>query len=588
MNKGAILFLCRDNTARSQMAEGFARQMAGDDVAVFSAGITPGPEVHPMAVEVMAEHGIDISGHRPKAVSALRAGHFDLAVDLCQTLGREFPMLAGFPPLVCWTVADPAEAVGDLESQRAAFREAARIIKDMVHDLLNRGYYASFSLYKANIERLIDNLHEGVLAHDLDRKIFFFSKGAERITGLSAVDVIGKNCHDVFVPRLCGDNCSFCDGCEPPTFQKKSYSTVAPAIEGQRKELDVTVVPLRDPAGRIQGVVAALADQTAFKEAVRGQKGEDGFAGIIGRTPEMRGLFHQIRDLSAYDVPVNISGETGTGKELVARAIHSESTRRNGPFVPINCGALPEGLVESELFGHVRGSFSGAVRDKKGRFELAHNGTIFLDEVAELPMSIQVKLLRFLQEGVLEKVGSEKQTSVDVRVISATNKNLKKEVAKGTFREDLYYRLNVVPIHLPPLRMRKNDIPLLATYFVRHAAMGARTGDITIADDAMGLLVEYAWPGNVRELQNIIQFLVIKASGNKITAAHLPPEIQGDGTPLPQKRGRRNKLDTGGVETALAKAGGNKAKAARLLGVGRATLYRFLNDHPGIVADEEI
>jgi transcriptional regulator with PAS, ATPase and Fis domain len=363
---------------------------------------------------------------------------------------------------------------------------------------------------------------------------------------------------------------------------------VAPELQGQRKELEVTVVPLRDSDGHIQGVVASLADQTAFHEAVRGHEGETGFSGIIGRTPEMLSVFRQIRDLAAYDVPVHVSGETGTGKELVARAIHSESTRRNGPFVPINCGALPEGLVESELFGHVRGSFSGAVRDKKGRFELAHKGTIFLDEVAELPQSTQVKLLRFLQEGVLEKVGSEKQTSVDVRVVSATNKDLKKEVAKGAFREDLYYRLNVVPIHLPPLRKRKNDIPLMAAYFVRHAAAGIRSGDASIADDAMALLVEYSWPGNVRELQNIIQFLVIKSAGKIITAAHLPQEIRGDDAVILPKRGRRNKLDYAGVESALARAGGNKAKAARLLGVGRATLYRFLTDHPGIVVDEDI
>ncbi|MFZ5563367.1 MAG: sigma 54-interacting transcriptional regulator [Thermodesulfobacteriota bacterium] len=588
MEKGTILFLCRDNATRSQMAEGFARQAAGDDILVLSAGIAPGPEVHPVAVEVMREHGIDISGHRPKPVSDLKTVRFDLAVDLCQTLRDELPVLAGSPPFVCWTVADPAAVDGDAGAEKEAFRQAARTIRSLVGDLLDQGYYKAFYNYKANVERVIDSLSEGIMAHDLNRKIFFFSRGAERITGIPAADVIGKDCHDVFAPRLCGDNCSFCEGCESPTFQKKSYSTVAPAIGGERKELDVTVVPIRDVAGRIQGVVASLADQTALKEAMRGHGGETGFAGIIGRTPEMLSVFRQIRDLAAYDVPVHISGETGTGKELVARAIHGESTRRSDPFVPINCGALPEGLVESELFGHVRGSFSGAVRDKKGRFELAHKGTIFLDEVAELPPSTQVKLLRFLQEGVLEKVGSEKESSVDVRVISATNKDLKKEVARGTFREDLYYRLNVVPIHLPPLRQRKNDIPLMAHHFARQAAAGIRSGEVAMADDVVSLLVEYPWPGNVRELQNVMQFLVIKAAGKRITAGLLPVEIRGDDATVPPKRGRRNKLDVGSVEAALARAGGNKAKAARLLNVGRATLYRFLTDHPGIVVDEDI
>ncbi|MBT7697625.1 MAG: sigma-54-dependent Fis family transcriptional regulator, partial [Desulfobacterales bacterium] len=268
-------------------------------------------------------------------------------------------------------------------------------------------------------------------------------------------------------------------------------------------------------------------------------------------------------------------------KELVAKAIHNESHRSGAPFVPINCGALPEGLIESELFGHVKGSFSGAVRDKKGRFELAANGSIFLDEVAELPKNVQVKLLRFLQEGSIEKVGSEKTILVDARVISATNKDLKKEVKKGTFREDLYYRLDVIPVSIPPLRQRKNDIPLLANHFLQQIYDRYGHKQYAISDASIALMLDYEWPGNVRQLENAMQFAAIKCKGNEIMPHELPmelSELQSDGI----KRGPSKKLDIEIVKTALGKAGGNKAKAARLLGVGRATLYRFLDDNVDI------
>lgn len=308
----------------------------------------------------------------------------------------------------------------------------------------------------------------------------------------------------------------------------------------------------------------------------------EGPSEIIGADSKMIRIFRQIRNVASFEYPVHIYGETGTGKELVARAIHNESGRKGAPFVPINCGALPEGLIESELFGHVRGSFSGAVRDKKGRFELADGGTIFLDEVAELPKHVQVKLLRFFQEGTLEKVGSEKSLSVNARVISAANKDLKKEIKAKRFRDDLYYRLNVIPIDLPPLRQRKNDIPLLSEHFLAEAMKANGRKGITISNEAMRLLMDYQWPGNVRELQNVIQFSIIKSGAGKITPVDLPLELAENAA---TRRGPSKKLDSESVRSALKETGGNKARAARLLGVGRATLYRFLNENPG--ADSE-
>ena len=310
-----------------------------------------------------------------------------------------------------------------------------------------------------------------------------------------------------------------------------------------------------------------------------GDKRPVNFSKIIARDRKMIEVFRQIINVAEYDYPVNIFGETGTGKELVAEAIHKASPRKDGPFVPINCGAIPEGLVESELFGHVKGSFSGAIRDKKGRFELADGGTIFLDEIAELSKHMQAKLLRFLQDGKFEKVGGEKTVRINVRVISATNKDLKEEMKKNRFRDDLYYRINVVPISLPALRERRSDIPLLVNHFLKQAARQYNRNSVVVSDRAMMLLTEYKWSGNVRELQNAIQFAFVKSSSDEITPDNLPMEIN-DNRLSQIIRGPSRKLDRAQVESAIKKTGGNKAKAARLLNVGRATLYRFINDYP--------
>jgi DNA-binding NtrC family response regulator len=353
----------------------------------------------------------------------------------------------------------------------------------------------------------------------------------------------------------------------------------------------MTVYCIPDHDGEIQGVVASFRDMT---DSIRlSLKAEDlsNFAGIIGKDKAMHDIFRQIRDVALYNYPVHVSGETGTGKERVAYAIHDISSYGNGSFVPVNCGAIPEGIVESELFGHVKGAFSGAVKERKGRFELAHKGTLFLDEVAELPLKTQVKLLRFLQEGSFEKVGGEKNISVDVRIISATNKDLAEEVRAGGFREDLYYRLNVIPIHLPPLRERKNDIPLLAEHFLREAEKETKKSVPELAPDTIREMMDYHWPGNVRELKNVIQFSVVRARGNVILPTDLPffasnrqpmrPLLSNESSESGAQF-TRGKLNQENVQAALVKTGGNKSKAARVLGVGRATLYRFLGDHPEI------
>lgn len=443
---------------------------------------------------------------------------------------------------------------------------------------------------KQNLIRILDHLKEGIIAHDLNRRIFFFNEEAERLTGYSRDEVLGKDCHEAFGQPFCGQKCLF-DENQQENHQDlpehMEYPVTILTKDGQSRKAEMSVSPIRDDSGIIVGVLASVRDLTELLK-LRFKAGElSGFGSIIGRDYKMLQIFQQIRDLAGYDYPVHISGETGTGKELVAEAIHQESRRAGAPFVPINCGALPEGLIESELFGHVKGAFSGAIRDKKGRFELAHNGTVFLDEIAELSNAMQVKLLRFLQTGKFEKVGGEKTVSVDVRIISATNKDLKKQIQAEAFREDLYYRLNVIPVHLPPLRERRNDIPLLIEHFLRNAAR--EHGDEppkVVSEEALGMMLDYDWPGNVRQLQNVLQFAIVKCGGSVIRPSNLPLELRSAKS-SEKRRGPDKKLDVDSVRAALEKTGGNKVKAARQLEVGRATLYRFIRDYPEAVPENE-
>ncbi|MDQ1333141.1 MAG: sigma-54 dependent transcriptional regulator, acetoin dehydrogenase operon transcriptional [Thermodesulfobacteriota bacterium] len=439
--------------------------------------------------------------------------------------------------------------------------------------------FKSIATEKENLERILDNLSEGIIAHDKERRILFFNRAAEDITGYQRKDILGRDCHEAFGRPFCGDRCSFKDG-PPDSLEHATYPLNIFTPEGKLRRIEMRVTGMLDHDGAFVGVLASFRDLTELI-GLRLQLVELTHFGIVGQDPKIMQIFREIRDLATSDYPVCITGETGTGKELVANAIHDESLRAGKPFVPVNCGALPEGLLESELFGHVKGAFTGAVRDKKGRFEMTDGGTLFLDEVAELPKTVQVKLLRVLQEGTFERVGGEERISVDVRIITATNKNLKREVEKGNFRDDLYYRINVVPIHMPPLRERRSDIPVLVAHFLRRAAEQGQESP-GFSKEAMTAMEDYAWPGNVRELQSAVRFALVKARGRMIRPEYLPLELKEW---LERRRGLygpKRKLDPDNVRTALTHTGGNKAKAARLLGVGRATLYRFLADMPDL------
>ncbi len=324
-----------------------------------------------------------------------------------------------------------------------------------------------------------------------------------------------------------------------------------------------------------------VAENLYLRQQLRGKYK---FDQMIGNSLAMQQVFARMERVVNTDSTILILGESGTGKELVAKAIHFNGSRKDKPFVAINCGAIPAELLESELFGHVRGAFTGAVADKPGKFEIANYGTIFLDEIGTMPMHLQMKLLRVLQEQELERVGASRKIKLNVRVISATNADIEEEVQRGQFREDLYYRLNVIPIVLPPLRERREDIPLLARHFLQKSCRELNRPLMSLSPDAMQALENYAWPGNVREMENVIERSVTLTDGDSIQRQDLPPNVAGalpaDGDPAPPRVGEEGvdmpaviaRIEGGMISEAMDLAGGVKARAAVLLGINRTTL----------------
>ncbi|MFH1810501.1 MAG: sigma 54-interacting transcriptional regulator [Pseudomonadota bacterium] len=601
-----VLFVCGGNSCRSQMAEGFLRHRGGELAEVYSAGLRA-DGLDRRAVEVMAEVGVDISSHSSKTLADLRHLQFDLVVTLCDP-AREYcvttfpaaddtdtqepsdrtPIRAGVPLQLHWSIQDPALREGPDDEVRQAFRAVRDEVREHVEVLAGHGYLTALALDRQRLERVLDALEDGIVVHDDSRRIFLFNRAAERITGYSRDEVIGRDCHKVFGDEgLCGGQCAF-RGDPEHANERHDKELRFTTRDGTDKRLKMAVDVL-DPVGdQPHQVIATIRDVTEVFELRRELRERYSFGNMVGVSPAMQDVFERIRQVSASDYPALIMGESGVGKELVARAIHNESRRKGGPFVPINCGALPAHILESELFGHVRGAFTGAVRDRKGRFELADHGTLFLDEIGELDAAFQVKLLRVLQENRFERVGGEKPVQVDVRIISATNRDLREMVQGGQFREDLFYRVAVVPIQLPPLRERQEDIPFLVDKILGDVRQESGREIRGVSDEAMSLFHTYRWPGNVRELINSLRFAVVRCDGDLVEAHHLPLELRQGPPPrgesmdsrhaarAPAPVPRRPVLTRARVQEAIDDAGGNKVQAARRLGIGRATLYRFL------------
>lgn len=415
----------------------------------------------------------------------------------------------------------------------------------------------------------------------------------ERTIGLSRKAVTGKSIgealrciHAAKTNKKYGAT-AFCSGCD-------ARALCLTAIKKNRVQRSRTFLHIknngqvRDVVLRIIAVPFTLNNKRFINLVIEDIPGphptaqpsrQKGCSEIIGNHPKMKELFRSIRQAARTAITVLIQGETGTGKELVARTIHTHSSRASKYFVPVNCGALPEGLLETELFGHLKGAFTGAIRDKKGRFALADGGTLFFDEVGDLSPSMQVRLLRVLQDGYYHPVGSEKAYRADVRILSATNKKLEREVAAGRFRKDLYYRLSTMPIILPPLRERRSDIPILAEHFLEHYGREFFAKKARLSFESVSMLTAYDWPGNVRELQNTIQFALAQCPGNLIAPSHFLPAIRLAVSKPLIVRQRPPRLQAQNVINALEKVGDNKTKAAELLGVSRSTLYRFLKNY---------
>ena len=357
--------------------------------------------------------------------------------------------------------------------------------------------------------------------------------------------------------------------------------------DGLPLDLVKNAAVLRDGHGAIVGGVETLTDITdlvAKEQTILELKAllspSEGFNGIIGRSSKMHDVYALIRNAAASDAPIIIFGESGTGKELVANAIHDQGRRKKGPFVKVSCAALNESLLESELFGHVKGAFTGADKDRRGRFESAHHGDLFLDEIGDIPLSTQVKLLRVLQEKEVERVGDQTPIAIDTRIVAATHRDLDQLRRERRFREDLYYRLNVIPIHLPPLRERREDIPLLVDHFIKAIRVRTEKQINGVTEEALERLVACQWPGNVRELINVLEYAFVVCQGGLISVHHLPPLMGKEPAFAPLKKHNITEHDQQDqLIKVLEETGGNRLRAAQVLGISRVTLWKLLKKH---------
>jgi two-component system, NtrC family, response regulator HydG len=450
---------------------------------------------------------------------------------------------------------------------------------------------------------IVNTLQDGVMVVDPGGRILAVNPAAERLTGYSEAELIGKSCRvlDCTGCKIIGEG----DGNRFCGLFARGGVRAKKCLITNKAHLPINIIKnarvLRDEDGKVIGAVETLTDMS---EIVRQQEEilalkrtlrlKEDHHGIVGKSPPMQQMFELIDNVARTQAPVLIRGESGTGKELVARAIHERSQRRKRPFIKVNCAALNENLLESELFGHVKGAYTGADRSRMGRFESAHGGTIFLDEIGDIPPHTQVKLLRVLEEKEIERVGENRAISVDVRVVTATNRDLEGLIDEGRFREDLYFRINVFPLNVPALRERREDVPIIVQHFLRlnNAKTGKRILELTPA--AMEKLVAYDWPGNVRELRNAIEDAFVLCHSGAIKSQHLPPKVVYDNVCAPSRASsaavpRSDQADDqrAALLTALRGSDGNQSAAARVLGVSRVTVWKRIKKY-GIDLRKEV
>ena len=429
-------------------------------------------------------------------------------------------------------------------------------------------------------EAILESISEGVFTVDKNWNITSFNRAAEVITGISRQEAMGKQCCDVFRSSMCETGCALHKTLKTgkPVIGRSGYIV---DVRGNRIPISVSTAVLRDRKGEITGGAETFRDLSEVEDLRKELEGRFSVGNLVSRSPLMELIFEIIPAVAQSPSTVLILGETGTGKELVAKTIHSLSPWWEGPFMAVNCGALPDTLLESELFGYKTGAFTGAVKDKPGRFAMAGKGTIFLDEIGEVSQAMQVRLLRVLQEKTFEPLGSTASEKLKARIITATNKDLEKLVREGTFRQDLYYRINVVRLEIPPLRKRKEDIPLLAENFIKRFNRLQNREISGIEYQALSLLMAHDWPGNIRELENVIERAFIMCRSGEIRMEHLPPEfINHDNKTLTNRdiRNARKNLEVRAISEAIKNNNYNRQAAARELGIHKSTLFRKIKE----------
>jgi PAS domain S-box-containing protein len=433
------------------------------------------------------------------------------------------------------------------------------------------------------VQAVLDSIAEGVVTVDRDGHITSMNRTAEEILGLAADEAVGRSSLEVLPAELCRPGSPLHETLETGRqVRNREVSTSDPT--GKSVPLSLCAGPFRDETGQTLGAVCTMRDLREIERIAEERRSRTPFVGIVGKHPKIREVFDLVEMIKDSDSTVLVQGESGTGKGLFAQALHTLSPRSKHPFVKVSCAALPETLLESELFGHEKGAFTGAVKERKGRFELADRGTLFLDEIGDLSPGVQVKLLRVLQEQEFERVGGTQTIRVDVRIIAATHRNLQQLMREGKFREDLYYRLNVIPIHLPPLRERRSDIALLVEYLLgRFAAKGKGTAT-AVSPRTMSILMDHHWPGNVRELENVLEHAMVCSRGTVIEPEALPRSLllrQPDPSPDGSSRsapalspGMPPDAERQAILRALQSNAWHRGRAAESLGMDRTTLWR--------------
>ncbi len=422
---------------------------------------------------------------------------------------------------------------------------------------------------------IFDSLHEGLYSIDKNFRITGFNESAEKITGYKKEEVLGQFCKNVMRSDRCKEGCPIAYSLELKE-NVKNYNMVIKDKDSRAIPLKVNGAIFRDEEEQPVGGVVVFRTVNELDLINQGVLKRMEFESMIGQNRSMQEIYTLIEEINYSSAAVLIQGESGTGKELVANAIQQTSERRSKPYIKVNCSVFSHNLLASELFGHVKGAYTDAHKDRVGRFEMADGGTIFLDEIAETDPRIQLQLLRVLQEGTFERVGESVTRRVDVRILAATNLDIHKAIADGRFREDLYYRLNVIPLEVPPLRQRKDDIPLLVDYFLRKLSLVSGKKIAEIDDTTMGVLMDYDWPGNIRELENVIEYSHTRTQGKSITEDKLPPALQQSKTAIPKsyhlKSNSFSEMDK--IKAVLDEVHWNRSRAAEKLGMGRATLWR--------------